>query len=155
MKTYSAKPGDIERDWYVVDATDVVLGRLAAVVATHLRGKHKPLYTPHMDTGDNIIVINAEKVKLTGNKRANKKFYWHTGHPGGIKERTMGQILDGAHPERAITRAVERMISKGPLRSTVMKKLHVYAGEAHPHDAQKPKVLDMAARNPKNKRGVK
>ena len=155
MKTYSAKPSDIERDWYVVDATDVVLGRLAAVVANRLRGKHKPRYTPHMDTGDNIIVINAEKVRLTGNKRANKKFYWHTGHPGGIKERSMAQILDGAHPERAILRAVERMINKGPLRSAVMKKLHVYAGNAHPHDAQQPKVLDMQALNPKNKRGIR
>ena len=155
MKTYSAKPGDIKRDWYVIDATDVVLGRLAAVVATHLRGKHKPLYTPHMDTGDNIIVINADKVRLTGNKRTNKKFYWHTGYPGGIKERSMGQILDGAHPERAVMRAVERMINKGALRSAVMKKLHVYAGGAHPHEAQKPKVLDMQALNPKNKRGAK
>ena len=155
MKTYSAKPGDIKRDWYVIDATDVVLGRLAAVVATHLRGKHKPLYTPHMDTGDNIIVINADKVRLTGNKRTNKKFYWHTGYPGGIKERSMGQILDGAHPERAVMRAVERMINKGALRSAVMKKLHVYAGDAHPHTAQQPKVLDMQALNPKNKRGAK
>ena len=155
MKTYSAKPSDIERDWYVVDATDVVLGRLAAVVANRLRGKHKPQYTPHMDTGDNIIVINAEKVRLTGNKRADKKFYWHTGHPGGIKERSMAQILDGAHPERAVMRAVERMINKGALRAAVMKKLHVYAGNAHPHDAQQPKVLDMAALNPKNKRGIR
>ena len=155
MKTYSAKPGDIKRNWYVVDATDVVLGRLAAVVANRLRGKHKPIYTPHMDTGDNIIVINAGKVKLTGNKRVNKKFYWHTGHPGGIKERSMAQILDGAHPERAITRAVERMISKGPLRAAVMKKLHVYAGDTHPHDAQQPKALDLQTLNAKNKRGIK
>lgn len=152
MKTFTATPSDIERKWYVVDAQDVVLGRLAAVVANRLRGKHKPSFTPHMDCGDHIIVVNAEKVKLTGRKRQNKKFYWHTGYPGGIKERTMAQILDGAHPERVIHKAVERMMTRGPLRAQVLTKLHVYAGSEHPHAAQKPEQLDLAALNSKNKR---
>ena len=154
MKTYSAKPSDIERKWYVVDADGLVLGRMAAVIATRLRGKHKTIYTPHMDCGDNVIVINAEKVKLTGNKRADKTYYWHTGYPGGIKSRTAGSILDGNHPERVVEKAVERMISRNPLGRKQMKKLHVYAGAAHPHDAQQPEVLDVAAMNSKNKRSA-
>ena len=152
MKTYSAKPTDIERAWCVIDADGLVLGRLAAVIATHLRGKHKPLYTPHVDCGDNIIVINAEKVRLTGRKRADKIYYWHTGYPGGIKSRTAERILDGKHPERVLIKAVERMISRNPLGRAQMRKLHVYKGAAHPHEAQKPEVLDVAAMNPKNKR---
>ncbi len=152
MKTYSAKPSDIERAWCVIDAEGLVLGRLAAVIATRLRGKHKPLFTPHIDCGDNIIVINAEKVRLTGRKRADKVYYWHTGYPGGIKGRTAERILDGKHPERVLIKAVERMISRNPLGRAQMRKLHVYKGAEHPHAAQKPEVLDVAAMNPKNKR---
>ena len=152
MKTYSAKPSDVERKWFVIDAEDVVLGRMACVISTMLRGKHKPMYTAHIDTGDNIIVINAEKVHLTGRKRDREKFYWHTGYPGGIKDRTLGQILDGKHPERVVIKAVERMITRGPLGRAQMRKLHVYAGPEHPHEAQQPEVLDVTAMNPKNKR---
>jgi len=153
MKTYSAKPSEVEKKWWIVDAQDVVLGRMSAEIAKILRGKHKPMFTPHIDTGDNVIVINAEKVKLTGNKRDADIFYWHTGYPGGIKQRTKGQILDGAHPERVVTKAVERMMPKeSPLARAQMKKLHVYAGSKHKHEAQKPEVLDIAAKNPKNKR---
>ncbi len=152
MKTYSAKPSDIDRAWCVIDADGVVLGRLAAVIATRLRGKHKALYTPHIDCGDNIIVINAEKVRLTGRKRADKVYHWHTGYPGGIKSRTAERILDGRHPERVLIKAVERMISRNPLGRAQMRKLHVYKGAEHPHEAQKPEVLDVAAMNPKNKR---
>ena len=152
MKTYSAKPADVTRGWYVIDAEGCVLGRLATIVATRLRGKHKPMYTPHIDCGDNIIVINAEKVRLTGRKREEKVFYWHTGYPGGIKQRTMAQILDGRFPERAIEKAVERMVPRGPLGREQMRKLRVYKGPEHPHSAQQPEVLDIAAFNPKNKR---
>jgi large subunit ribosomal protein L13 len=152
MKTYSMKASEIDKKWYVVDATDLVLGRLASILAMYLRGKHKPSFTPHMDCGDNIIVINAEKVRLTGNKLADKKFYWHTGHPGGIKERTMKQLLEGKYPERVITKAVERMITRGPLGRQQMTGLKVYAGANHPHEAQTPQVLDVASMNPKNKR---
>ena len=154
MKTYSAKPADVTRGWYVIDAEDMVLGRLASFVSMRLRGKHKPMYTPHIDCGDNIIVINADKVHLTGNKRADKKYYWHTGYPGGIKNRTAGAVLDGAHPERVVTKAVERMISRNPLGRQQLRKLHVYAGADHPHEAQQPEVLDVAAMNPKNKRSA-
>jgi large subunit ribosomal protein L13 len=154
MKTYSAKPADVERKWFVVDAEGIVLGRLASVIASRLRGKHKPTFTPHIDCGDNIIVVNAEKVKLTGNKRTDKHYYWHTGYPGGIKSRTAGAILDGAHPERVVTKAVERMISRNPLGRQQMRKLHVYAGPEHPHEAQQPETLDIAAMNPKNKRSA-
>ncbi len=154
MKTYSAKPGDVQRDWFVVDAEDVVLGRLASIVASRLRGKHKPTFTPHMDCGDNIIVVNAGKVRLTGNKRTDKTYYRHTGYPGGIKSATAGEILDGKHPERVVHKAVERMISRSPLGRQQMRKLHVYAGAEHPHEAQKPQVLDVAAMNPKNKRSA-
>lgn len=152
MKTYSAKAADIDKKWVVVDAQDVVLGRLAAVVATRLRGKHKPIYTPHVDCGDNVIVINADKVRITGNKKDQDVFYWHTGYPGGIKGRTKRQILEGAHPERVITKAVERMLPKNALNEKIIKNLKVYAGTEHPHEAQKPEVLDLAAMNPKNKR---
>jgi len=154
MKTYSARPDDVEKKWYVIDAEDVVLGRLASQIALRLRGKHKPMYTPHIDCGDNIIVVNAEKVKLTGRKAEQKTYYWHTGHPGGIKERKAGHILDGKHPERVIQKAVERMISRNPLGRQQMRKLHVYAGTDHPHAAQSPEVLDVAGMNPKNKRSA-
>ena len=152
MKTYSAKPAEVERSWCVIDADGVVLGRLASEIAKRLRGKHKPIFTPHVDCGDNIVVVNAEKVRITGNKRHTEVFYWHTGHPGGIKSRTLGQRLDGAHPERVLHKAVERMIPRGPLGRQQMRKLHVYAGPDHPHEAQKPETLDVGAMNPKNKR---
>lgn len=152
MKTYSAKPQDIEKKWILVDAENVVLGRLAAVVATRLRGKHKPQFTPHMDCGDNVVVINADKVRITGKKKDQSLFYWHTGYPGGIKSRSQRQILEGAHPQRVIEKAVERMLPRGPLGRKVYKNLRVYAGTDHPHEAQQPEVLDLAAANAKNKR---
>ncbi len=152
MKTYSAKPSEIEKKWVLIDAEGLVLGRLASLVAKRLRGKHKPQFTPHIDCGDNIIVINAEKVRLTGNKRDQDVFYWHTGYPGGIKGRTKGQILSGAHPERVVQKAVERMLPRGPLGRSQMGNLKVYAGAEHPHEAQQPEVLDVASLNRKNKR---
>jgi len=154
MKTYSAKPSEVERKWLLIDAEDVVLGRLAVIIANLLRGKHKPTYTPHIDCGDNVIVINAEKVKLTGRKLTDKRFFWHTGYPGGIKDRTMGEILDSKHPERVIEKAVQRMVPKGPMGRAQLKKLRVYPGPAHPHEAQQPAIFDVAALNPKNKRSV-
>jgi large subunit ribosomal protein L13 len=154
MKTYQARPSDIEKKWIVIDADGVVLGRLATIVANRLRGKHKTTYTPHMDCGDHVVVINAEKVKVTGNKRADKKFYWHTGFPGGIKERTVGATLDGKFPQRVIEKAVERMVPRGPLGRQQMGHLRVYAGPAHPHEAQAPVALDVGAMNPKNKRSA-
>ena len=152
MKTYSAKPSEIERKWYVVDAQDLVLGRVAPQVAKILRGKHKPTYTPHMDCGDNIIIVNADKVHLTGFKRSNKTYYRHTGYPGGIKERTADKILDGRFPARVIEKAVQRMIPRGPLGRQAMRNLHIYAGPSHPHEAQQPIALDIASMNEKNKR---
>ena len=152
MATYSAKPTDVDRKWLVIDAENVVLGRLASIIALRLRGKHRPLYTPHIDCGDHIVVVNAEKVKLTGRKARDDIFYWHTGYPGGIKGRSKGQILSGRHPERVIYKAVERMIPRGPLGRQVLRKLRVYAGPEHPHTAQQPEALDIAAMNPKNKR---
>jgi large subunit ribosomal protein L13 len=152
MKTYNAKPSEVQKKWVVIDADGVVLGRLASIVSMRLRGKHLPTYTPNVDMGDNVIIVNAEKVKLTGNKLADKRFYWHTGHPGGIKDRTMGQLLSGRFPERVIEKAVERMITRGPLGRQQMKNLRVYAGSAHPHEAQAPEALDVGALNPKNKR---
>lgn len=154
MKTYSAKPSEVDKKWLLVDAEDVVLGRLAALIATRLRGKHKPMFTPHIDCGDNVVVINAEKVRITGNKKDQSTFYWHTGHPGGIKGRTQGEILDGNHPERVVQNAVRRMLPRGPLGREQYKNLRVYVGSEHPHEAQKPEVLDVAAMNPKNKRSA-
>ena len=154
MKTFNLKPSEIEKKWLLVDADGLVLGRLAAVLATVLRGKNKATYTPYLDCGDNIIVINAEKVRLTGNKRKDDMFYWHTGYPGGIKGRSKGQILDGKYPERVLIKAVERMVPRGPLGRQQMSNLRVYAGAAHPHEAQQPQVLDVASRNPKNKRSA-
>ncbi len=152
MKTYSAKPSEVEKKWCVVDADGVVLGRLASVIAMRLRGKHKPTYTPHIDCGDNIVIVNAEKVHLTGTKRDNKVFHWHTGYPGGIKSQTMAQRLEGPRPERVVIKAIERMIPRNPLGRRQMGHLYVYAGPDHPHEGQKPEVLDVAAMNPKNKR---
>ena len=154
MKTYSAKPAEVEKKWVLIDADGLVLGRLASQVAKILRGKHKPTFTPHIDCGDNVVIVNAEKVRLTGNKLAAKTYYWHTGYPGGIKDRRAGQILEGAHPERVILKAVERMIPRGPLGRQQMKNLRVYAGTEHPHEAQQPETLDVAAMNPKNKRSA-
>jgi len=154
MKTYSAKPADIEKKWILIDAEGIVLGRLATIVAMRLRGKHKATFTPHMDMGDNVIVINADKVQMTGNKRADKNYYWHTGYPGGIKSRTAGQILEGKYPERVVTKAVQRMLPGGPLSRKQMTNLRVYAGGEHPHEAQQPEVLDVAAMNSKNTRSA-
>jgi large subunit ribosomal protein L13 len=152
MKTYSAKPSEIEKKWFVIDADGLVLGRLASIVANRLRGKHKTTYTPHMDCGDHIVIVNAAKVHLTGDKLNQKTFYWHTGYPGGIKERKIGHILAGRFPERVIEKAVERMVPRGPLGRQQMRNLRVYAGPEHPHEAQAPVALDVAAMNPKNKR---
>ena len=151
MKTFTAKPADINKTWILIDAEGIVLGRLASFVATRLRGKHKTTFTPHMDMGDNVIIINAEKIQLTGNKR-EKPNYWHTGHPGGIKSRTNQDILDGKFPERVLTQAVKRMLPGGPLSRQQMTNLRVYAGSEHPHYAQAPEILDVASRNNKNTR---
>ena len=152
MKTYSAKPSDIEKKWFVVDAEGVVLGRLATVLALRLRGKHKPTFTPHMDTGDNIIVINADKVKITGKKGDQSIFYWHTGFSGGIKERTQNEILQSRFPGRVVENAVRRMLPKNTMGRDILKNLKVYAGPEHPHASQSPTVLDVAGMNAKNKR---
>ena len=154
MKTFTATPKDITKKWLLVDAEDIVLGRLAAIVAIRLRGKHKPSYTPHMDCGDNVIVINAEKIKLTGNKRSDKIYYRHTGYPGGIRSRTPASILSGSKPEQVVSMAIQRMIPKGPLGRKQLSNLKVYAGAEHPHAAQQPEFLDIAAMNPKNKRSA-
>src|SRR6201992_2273864 len=152
MKTFSAKPSDIGKTWLLIDAEGLGARRLASLIAMRLRGKHKPSYTPHMDCGDHVVVVNAEKVQLTGNKAKADIFYWHTGYPGGIKGRSKGQILAGKHPERVIEKAVERMVPRGPLGRQVMKHLRVYAGPAHPHGAQEPVALDIAGMNRKNVR---
>ncbi len=152
MKTFSATPKDITNDWWVIDAKDLVLGRLAAQVATVLRGKHKPYYTPHMNCGDHVVIINADKIRLKGRKTTDKKYYRHTGFPGGIKETTPEKIFAGKFPGRVVEMAVKRMLPKGPLGRQQYKMLRVYAGEAHPHEAQQPKVLDIAAKNNKNAR---
>lgn len=152
MRTFSQKPAEVQKKWVIIDAEGLVVGRLASIVANRLRGKHKPTFTPHVDDGDNVIIINAEKIAFTGNKRADKKYYWHTGHPGGIKERTAAQLLDGRFPERVVEKAVERMIPRGPLGRRQMKNLRVYAGTTHPHEAQQPETLDVGAMNSKNKK---
>ncbi len=153
MQTYSAKPSEVTKKWLLIDAEGVILGRLASNVAKILRGKHKTIFTPHIDTGDNVVIINADKVKLTGKKRTNKLYHRHTGHPGGIKTATPEFILNSQFPERVIEKAVERMMPKdSPLARGQMTKLKVYGGTAHPHEAQKPEVYDFASQNPKNKR---
>lgn len=154
MRTWSAKAGDIQKKWTIIDAEGLILGRLAAIIAPRLRGKHKPSYTPHMDCGDFIIVVNADKVRLTGKKLTDKIYYRHTGYPGGIKEETAGKILAGKHPERVLIKAVERMMPRNKLSRHQMSNLKVYAGTEHPHAAQEPEVLDVAAMNEKNARGV-
>src|SRR5256712_1980848 len=148
MKTFTARPSDIEKKWLLIDADGLVLGRLASLIAMRLRGKHKPSYTPHMDCGDHVVVVNAEKVQLTGNKRAADIFYWHTGYPGGIKGRSKGAILAGRHPERVIEKAVERMVPRGPLGRRVMRNLRVYKGPEHPDVAESPPVPRIPAVDP-------
>src|ERR1700686_1604017 len=150
MQTYSAKASEIQKKWVVIDAEGLVVGRLAAIIATRLRGKHKPTYTPHLDCGDNVIVVNAEKIVFTGNKMTDKKYYWHTGYIGGIKDRTPEKFLSGKTPERVVENAVKRMLPRGPLGRHQFANLRVYVGDKHPHEAQQPEVLDVAAMSPKN-----
>jgi large subunit ribosomal protein L13 len=152
MTTYSAKPSEIEKKWVLIDAENLVVGRLASIVAMRLRGKHKPTFTPHMDMGDNVIVINAGKVKLTGRKLDQRRFHWHTGFPGGIKDRTQRQLLEGQHPERVVENAVRRMLPGGPLSRQQLSNLRVYAGTEHPHEAQQPVKVDVGSMNSKNVR---
>jgi large subunit ribosomal protein L13 len=152
MKTYVAKPGEVEKKWFVIDADGLVVGRLAALIATRLKGKHKAAYTPHVDCGDTIIVVNAEKAVFTGRKRDDKVYYRHTGYPGGIKETTPKRLFEGKFPERVIELAVERMMRRGPLGRKLLRNLKVYKGTEHPHAAQTPTKLDVAQLNRKNAR---
>ena len=155
MKTQFLKVADIDKKWILIDAEGVVPGRLASFIAMRLRGKHLPAYTPHNDCGDFVIVINAEKVAFTGNKRNNKTYYWHTGYPGGLKERTADKILDGRFPERIMKKAVQRMLPKeSPLARKQLSNLKVYAGSDHPHEAQQPLVIDFKALSTKNSKGA-
>ena len=154
MKTFSAKPAEIEKKWVKIDATGLVVGRLATIVAMRLRGKHKPTFTPHVDDGDNVIIVNAEQVLLTGRKRENKVYYHHTGFIGGVKERTAKFILESRFPERVVEKAVQRMLPHGPLGRQQFGNLRVYKGPDHPHAAQQPQVLDIGAMNRKNVRSV-
>ena len=154
MKTFSARPADINKKWLLIDGKGLVVGRLAAFIALRLRGKHKASFTPHMDCGDNVIVVNAEKVVFTGRKYSNKVYYRHTGFPGGIKETTPRRLLEGKHPERVVLKAVERMLPRGPLGKKQLGNLKVYAGPDHPHAAQSPISVDLAALNRKNARTV-
>ena len=149
--TRSIKPAEVQKDWHIIDGDGLVVGRLAAIVANILRGKHKASFTPHVDCGDHVIVINADKVVFTGNKMTDKVYYKHTGHPGGIKETTPAKVLGGRFPERVLEKAVQRMIPRGPLGRAQMKALHLYAGTTHPHDGQQPRTLDVASMNRKNK----
>ena len=150
MQTYSPKASEIQKKWVVIDAEGLVVGRLAAIIATRLRGKHKAAYTPHMDCGDNVIVVNAEKILFTGNKLTGKEYHWHTGYIGGIKDRTPEKFLTGKTPERVVQLAVKRMLPRGPLGRQQLKNLRVYGGASHPHDAQQPQPVDIAALSPKN-----
>jgi len=154
MATHSTKTADIQKKWILIDASGLVVGRLATIIAMRLRGKHKPSYTPHVDCGDNVIVINADKVVFTGRKRDQKVYYHHTGHPGGIKGRTAKFILEGRFPERIVEKAVERMVPRGPLGSVQMGNLRVYPGAEHPHEAQQPEKVDIASMNRKNMRAA-
>ena len=154
MKTFSAKTAEVEKKWVVIDATGLVVGRLASLIAVCLRGKHRPTFTPHIDTGDNVVVINAEKLVFTGKKLEQKKYYWHTGFIGGIKERTALNIIQGRFPERILEKAVERMLPRGPLGRNQLKNLKVYGGASHPHEAQKPEPVDIAILNSKNSRSA-
>jgi large subunit ribosomal protein L13 len=154
MKTFSAKPADIQKKWVTIDAAGLVVGRLASIAAMRLRGKHKPSYTPHVDDGDNVIIVNAAKAVFTGRKREQKVYYHHTGYIGGIKERTAKQIMDGRFPERILEKAIERMLPRGPLGRVQLSNLRVYPGPEHPHEAQKPEALDVASMNRKNVRSA-
>ena len=154
MYTQSAKPAEVVKQWVVIDATDLVVGRLAAQIALRLRGKHLPNFTPHVDTGDNVIVVNADKVAFTGRKVEQQTYYKHTGFPGGIKQRTAKQILEGRFPERVLESAVKRMMPRGPLGRQQMRNLRIYAGSEHPHEAQQPTALDIGAMNTKNARSA-
>jgi len=149
-KTYVAKPSEIEKKWWIIDAQDLIVGRLASIVANILRGKHKTTFTPNIDCGDHVVIINADKVKFSGKKYAEKLYYWHTGYPGGIKDRSARQIIEGKHPERILEYAVSRMISRGPLQRDLMVKLHIYKGSEHKHQGQNPQILDVAKMNRKN-----
>ena len=151
--TKSAKPHEVDKKWHIVDADGLVVGRAATIIANVLRGKHKPSYTPHVDCGDNVIVINADKVRFTGKKLKDKIYYRHTGYAGGIKGVAAGKILEGRFPERVLEKAIERMIPRGPLGRDQMRNLRVFAGPDHPHAAQDPQVLDIAGMNRKNKVG--
>ncbi len=155
MQTYSMKASEIDKKHYVVDADGLILGRMASIIAKILRGKNKPTFTPHMDCGDHVIVVNAKKIHLTGRKLENKIYYRHTGYPGGIKSVTAGGLIEGKHPERVVLKAVERMLPKGKLGRQQMKNLRVYAGPDHPHEAQKPEPLDIGAMHAKNKRSAR
>ena len=150
-QTRSIKPAEVEKEWHLIDADGLVVGRVASIIANILRGKHKPSYTPHVDCGDHVIVINADKVKFTGKKTTDKVYYKHTGYVGGIKETTPEKVLEGRFPERVLEKAVERMIPRGPLGRQQMRALHLYNGTEHPHDGQSPQVLDVASMNRKNK----
>ena len=150
-QTRSIKPAEVKKDWVLIDAEGLVLGRLAALVANRLRGKHKPIFTPHVDCGDHVVIVNADKVRVTGAKAEQSVFYWHTGYAGGIQGRTVRERLEGRFPERVIEKAVERMITRGPLGRQQMRNLHVYAGGEHPHAGQTPSKIDIAALNRKNK----
>ena len=152
MSTYTAKPSEIQKKWILIDAENMVVGRLASIIAMRLRGKHLPTFTPNMDMGDNVVVINAQKVKLTGNKLDQRVFHWHTGHPGGIKGRTQRELLEGRFPERVLENAVRRMLPGGPLSRQQLKNLRVYGGAEHPHEAQQPEKIDVASFNSKNVR---
>ena len=154
MTSYVAKPAEIQKKWVMIDAKGLIVGRLATIVAMRLRGKHLPIYTPHVDCGDNVIVINADKVVLTGKKREQKVYYHHTGHIGGIKERTAKSIMDGKFPQRIVEKAVQRMLPHGPLGRRQLGNLRVYAGSDHPHAAQNPEPLNIAAMNRKNSKGA-
>ncbi|WP_083224599.1 50S ribosomal protein L13 [Sphingomonas panacis] len=155
MKTTKAvKPHEVEKKWHIVDADGLVVGRMASIIANILRGKHKPSFTPHVDCGDNVIIINADKVRFTGNKLKDKVYYKHTGYAGGIKGITAGKVLEGRFPERVLEKAIERMIPRGPLGRAQMRNLRIFAGTEHPHEAQNPEVLDIAAMNRKNKVGA-
>ncbi|MHA6723396.1 50S ribosomal protein L13 [Sphingomonas sp. RS2018] len=152
--TKSVKPHEVEKKWHLIDAEGLVVGRVAVIIANLLRGKHKTSFTPHVDCGDNVIVINADKVQFTGKKRTDKIYYKHTGYPGGLKEVTADKILDGRFPERILEKAVERMIPRGPLGRQQMRNLRVFNGSEHDHAAQNPEVLDVAALSRKNKVGA-
>lgn len=152
MSTFTAKPAEVQKKWVVIDAKGLVVGRLASLVAMRLRGKHLPIYTPHVDCGDNVIIVNAARVVLTGRKREQKVYYHHTGYIGGIKERTARSILEGRFPERVVEKAVERMLPRGPLGRRQLGNLRVYPGPEHPHEAQQPVALDIASLNRKNTR---